>query len=209
MTTTFEADRGRVATADRLGGTGGNAVLTNATAAILTLLLAAEGITILFMGGLLNVHMFLGMVLIPPVLLKLSSTGYRMIRYYTGSRPYREKGPPALPLRLIAPVLVVATLGVFATGVWLLALGHQSDTVLLLHKASFIVWGVVFGIHFLAHLPEMLRSLAGDWRSSRRTRVPGSGLRAMLLAASLGGGSALALTLLGTITSWHGGPRAG
>jgi hypothetical protein len=81
---------------DRLGGTEGNEILTSATAAVLTVLLVAEGITILRMGGLVSAHMFIGMLLIPPVLLKLASTGYRFIRYYTGARIYREKGPPPL-----------------------------------------------------------------------------------------------------------------
>ena len=49
------------------------------------------------MGGLVSAHMFIGMVLIPPVLLKLASTGYRFVRYYTGSQAYRAKGPPPLP----------------------------------------------------------------------------------------------------------------
>ena len=57
------------------------------------------------------------MVLIPPVALKLGSTGYRFARYYLGSPVYRAKGPPLLPLRLLAPVLVLTTLLVFATGV--------------------------------------------------------------------------------------------
>ena len=61
----------------------------------------------------------IGMVLIPPVALKLGSTGYRFARYYLGSPVYRAKGPPLLPLRLLAPVLVLTTLLVFATGVWL------------------------------------------------------------------------------------------
>jgi hypothetical protein len=192
-----------------LGGTSGNEILTSATALALILLLAAEGITILRMGSLRDVHMFIGLVLIPPVLLKLASTGYRMVRYYSGSRPYREKGPPALPLRLLAPVLVLATIDVFATGVWLLVLGHRSDTALQLHKLGFIVWGVVFVIHLLVHSPRMARSLRQDWRSARRASVPGSGLRAMLIAASVGGGVALALAVLGAITAWHGGHRFG
>ena len=91
------------------------------------------------------------MVLIPPVGLKLASTGYRFARYYTHSPAYREKGPPLLPLRLLAPVLVATTLGIFVSGVWLMLLGHRSDQVLLIHKVSFIVWGVVFGIHLLAY----------------------------------------------------------
>ena len=76
------AARGRLAS---LGGTEGNEILTSATAVVLTGLLAAEGFTIVRMGGLVSAHMFIGMVLIPPVLLKLASTGYRFVRYYTGS----------------------------------------------------------------------------------------------------------------------------
>jgi hypothetical protein len=79
------------------------------TAAVLTVLLAALGITILDIGGLAIEHMLLGLALIPPVLLKRASTGYRLLRYYTGSRAYTAKGPPRLPLRLLAPVLVGAS----------------------------------------------------------------------------------------------------
>src|ERR671935_1176001 len=101
---------------DRFGGTEGNELLTSATAVVLTCLLLAEGITVVHMRGLVGAHMFIGLVLIPPVLLKLASTGYRLLRYYGRSRAYREKGPPRLPLRLLAPVLVPATIVMFATG---------------------------------------------------------------------------------------------
>jgi uncharacterized membrane protein len=191
---------------DQLGGTEGNQILTSTVAAILTVLLIAEGITILQMGGLLSAHMFIGLVLIPPVLLKLASTGYRFARYYTGNRPYREKGPPALPMRLLAPLLVAMTVGVFATGIWLLALGHKSDQVLLLHKVTFIIWGAVFGIHFLVYAPRALRSLSRDWGFARRQQVPGSGLRGLLLAGCLGAGAALAISLLSSIAAWTGSP---
>jgi hypothetical protein len=189
----------------RLGGTDGNEILTNATAAVLTILLVAEGVTIIRMRGLVTVHMFVGMVLIPPVLLKLGSTGYRFARYYTRSVAYREKGPPLLALRLLAPVLVVGTVVVFVTGVDLLLLGNRSRQVLEIHKVSFIVFGVVFAVHFLAHVPRVLRSLQFDWRAIRRRAVPGAGARAMLVVASVGGGVALALSLLATITGWNGG----
>jgi hypothetical protein len=139
------------------------------------------------------------------VLLKLASTGYRFVRYYARTRAYREKGPPELGLRLLAPVLVVMTIAVLLTGVLLLAAGHKSRTVFQLHKLSFIVWGVVFVVHLLAHLPRMARSLSRDWRAARREAVPGAGLRGMLVAAALGGGVALALALLSTIQAWHGG----
>ena len=190
---------------DRLGGTKGNEVLTSTAAVLLVALLAAEGFTIVHMRGLVTVHMFIGMVLIPPVLLKLASTGYRAARYYAGSRAYRAKGPPLLPLRLLAPVLVATTTAVFLSGVLLLVAGHKSGTVLEIHKVSFIVWGVMFAVHLLAYLPRVWRSVRIDWGAARGEAVPGAGLRAMLLAAAAGGGAALAMSLLPAMRAWHGG----
>jgi hypothetical protein len=189
----------------RLGGTDGNEILTNATAVVLTALLIAEGVTIVRMGGLVGAHMFIGLALLPPVALKLGSTGYRFVRYYTGSRPYRVKGPPPLALRLLAPILVLTTLGVFATGVVLLADEHKAGALLEIHKVTFIVWGVVFALHFLWHLPAMVRSVRRDWARARRTSVPGTGWRAGLLVAALGGGAALCIVLQSTVGAWHGG----
>lgn len=56
------------------GGVAGNEILTCAVAAVLTCLLLAEGVTLLRLGPLLVPHMFIGMVLVPLVLLKLGST---------------------------------------------------------------------------------------------------------------------------------------
>ena len=189
---------------ERLGGTDGNEILTSATGLALTLLLAAEGVTILWLGDLRTEHMFIGLVLIGPVVLKLGSTGYRFARYYTGARRYREKGPPLLPLRLLAPVLVAATVLVFASGVGLLISGHRSDLLLQLHKVGFIVWSGCFAVHFLWHLPRAWRALSASRRASRQDRVPGSRLRGALLGASIGGGLAVALALLSLIEAWHG-----
>lgn len=189
----------------RFGGVEGNEILTSATAVVLIALLVAEGLTILDIRGFLTEHMFIGMVLIPPVLLKLASTGYRFVRYYTRSRPYRAKGPPVLPLRLLAPVLVASTIAVLATGVVLLADGHKSDTVLWIHQASTVVLAAVIAVHVLAYIPRVIRSLRTDWSAARREAVPGAGLRGMLLAAAVGGGAALALAVLPVIDAWHGG----
>jgi hypothetical protein len=191
-----------------LGGTEGNEILTSVVGAVLTLLLAAEGITLLRMGSLLSEHMFIGVALIGPAALKIASTGYRFARYYTGAPPYREKGPPLLPLRLIAPVLVVATVAILVTGVWLLLLGHRSDTVLLAHKVAFFAWAAVFVVHFLSYVPRMARSLRADWTAERRRAVPGSRLRAAAVAVALGGGVAVAIAVLPLITGWHGGHRS-
>ena len=191
----------------RVGGIEANELLTSSAAALLTILLLAEGATIVDVRGLLTAHMFIGLALIPPVLLKLASTGYRFVRYYTGSPVYRAKGPPLILLRVLAPILVASTAMIFATGVWLMLLGHHSDQVLMLHKLAFFVWSGVFGAHFLAHLPRAARSLGAAWGSSARRRPAGSWLSATLVAVSLGAGIALALALLSHITAWHGGHR--
>jgi hypothetical protein len=182
-----------------------NALITHTAAAVLTILLLAEGLTLLDMHGLLHAHMFIGLVLIPPVMLKLGSTGYRFARYYTGAAAYREKGPPRPLLRLLAPVLVATTALIFASGVWLLLLGHHSDLVLTVHKVSFIVWSGIFGVHFLAYAPTAARSLAGTLTAGRtRARIPGSRVAAALALSSVGAGVLVAIALLARIDTWHG-----
>lgn len=184
------------------GGTDGNEVLTNLAAAVLTVLLLAEGVTILDMGGLRAPHMFIGVVLIGPVIVKLGSTGYRFAQYYLGSRAYREKGPPQIALRLLAPLLVIATIVVFATGVALLAVGHRSGLLMQLHKVSFIVWGACFGVHFLVHLPAVVRSLATTLRGAQ---LPGGAVRLGVVGGSVVAGLGAALLLLSEITGWRSG----
>jgi hypothetical protein len=161
------------------GGTEGNERLTVVTGALLIVLLAVLGLTIVFIGQLIWLHLFLGLVLIGPVALKMASTGYRFMRYYTANPPYRHKGPPAPVLRALGPVLAGLTVIVLATGVVLLVVGpgaSSRDTLVLAHKASFIVWIVVTAVHVLGHLPELVRFN----RISRQTRAEISALRAQI-----------------------------
>ena len=172
-----------------VGGSAGNEQLTLAVAALLIVLLAVEGATILRIGSLLTVHAFVGMLLIPVVALKLASTGWRMLRYYQRGEEYVLRGPPHIALRmLVAPVLVLSTLLVFGTGVALLALDQRHGTLVGLHKASFLVWAGAFGVHMLAHLLELPRL--------RRVRIPGALLRVALATASVAAGLVLALETL-------------
>jgi hypothetical protein len=188
---------------ERLGGSAGNELLTSAVAVTLTVLLAAEGITLLDLSGLRGPHMFIGLLLIGPLLAKLASTGYRFARYYTGARPYREKGPPHIALRLLAPLLVAATAGVFGTGVALLALGHRSDGLMFAHQACFAVWSACFGAHFLAYLPRMARTLSSHSGARRRREVRGGRLRLGAVLGSLAGGLVLALAATSAIADWQ------
>jgi hypothetical protein len=180
----------------RLGGVEGNERLTGATAVLLTGLLAVEGITLLFLGRLLSVHVFVGMLLIPPVLLKLGATGYRFMRYYQRRREYTVKGPPPPVMRfLVAPALVLSTIGVLGTGVLMIAFGRRG-IIVGLHKASFVVWAFAFGIHFLVYLRRLPRLVRPD----RQTR--GSVLRAGAIGASLVAGIALASVTFPLAKPW-------
>jgi hypothetical protein len=192
----------------RAGGVDGNERLTAATAVVLVVLLAALGVTILSIGSLIWWHVLLGMLLIPPVLLKLGTTGWRFARYYSRSPDYVRRGPPLLPLRLMAPLVIVATLAVFATGVGLLVVGPAGGVLVGLHKASFVVWLVVTAIHVLAHLRSIPKLAAADWRRTARPpepSVPGTGWRRLLLAASIVAGAILAIATVRYAQPWvHG-----
>jgi hypothetical protein len=188
----------------RSDGVAGNARITGGAAALLLALLALEGATIPFIGPLAGPHIFIGMLLIPPVLLKLASTGYRFARYYSGSPPYRRKGPPPLPMRLLAPIVVATTAALFASGLWLLVEGPRNNTVVFLHKASFIAWFVTMSVHVLGHLLELPRLALPDWRRAggREAALAGSSLRMTLLATSVIAGVGLALATLSLLAPW-------
>jgi hypothetical protein len=184
-------------------GSDGNARLTAASGAVLFLLLAAEGVTILSIRPLLSPHVFIGMLLVPPVLLKLGSTGWRFVRYYTGSSEYRAKGPPLLPLRLLAPVVVVSTLAVFASGIALLALGpgRGHGLVVGVHKASFVVWLAATAVHVLAYVRHVPRLTVADWRAGA-DGVDGSVARRAVLAAAVVAGAILAVATVRYAAPW-------
>ena len=170
-------------------GSAGNEQLTAMVAAVLVLLLAIEGATLLQLRSLLTVHAFVGMLLIPVVGLKLTSSGWRMLRYYRRGEEYVRRGPPHVFLRvLVAPVLLLSTLVLFSTGVALLVLGQTEGTMVGLHKASFIVWIVAAGLHVLAHalkLPGVLRA-----------KIPGVALRVSLVTGVVLSGALLAVATL-------------
>jgi hypothetical protein len=189
----------------RARGPEGNERLTAATGAVLLVLFAVEGVTILSLTQLLTVHFFVGLLLIGPVALKIGSTCYRAFRYYTGAPAYRSKGAPATPLRLLGPLLVLTSVAVLATGVTLALVGRgdSADQVLFLHKASFVLWVGLAGIHVLAYLWRLPRLLASDLR---RDAVAGRGVRWALLAASLGAGLAIALLGVHLVSGWAPSP---
>lgn len=193
------------------GGTVGNELLTTVTGAALIVLLAIVGVTILRIGPLLSVHMFVGVILLGPIALKLASTGYRFTRYYTHNLRYRAGGPPATPMRLIAPVVVLTTVVVMASGVALLLGGPQSrGTFFTIHKLSFFLWVAFTALHVVGHLPDLWSGLQQDYGASARLRgaPPGRSGRALALASALILGLVLAVIALSLpqFGSWLNAP---
>ncbi|MGD0452225.1 MAG: hypothetical protein ABSB69_01385 [Solirubrobacteraceae bacterium] len=187
------------------GGTTGNERLTTAVGATLIVLLAAIGLTIIRIHGLLSEHLFVGMLLVPPVLLKMSSTGYRFLRYYAADPRYRRKGPPELALRVIAPMVVLSTVVVFASGVALLFAGPSSrETLFPIHKDSFFVWVVFMALHVLGHLPGMPAVLRADYGRSAElsSDVTGRAGRVLALGGALVAGLVLAILVIPEFGPW-------
>src|SRR5665213_3345509 len=84
---------------------------------VLLVLLVVETLTTVALRTYLNVHLFLGLLLLPLVTVKLVSTGWRFARYYARNEHYVLAGPPRMLLRMLAPLLVASTLALFGTGV--------------------------------------------------------------------------------------------
>lgn len=173
-------------------GVAGNARLTASAGLVLFVLLAIEGVTILRIRPLLSWHFFFGFVLIPPVLLKMASTGYRFLHYYGGDRRYRQAGPPRLLLRLAAPIVIASTIVVFATGVELWVLGNAlGPEWLRLHQLSFLVWFFATAVHVLGYLGRAPALARADFRAD--LKVAGAKARHWLAGGSLVTGVLLAV----------------
>jgi hypothetical protein len=185
-------------------GVEGNARLTGLNGMLLLVLLAVEGATILRVRQLIGVHIYVGVLLVGPLLLKCASTGYRFVRYYAGAPQYRQKGPPQPLLRALGPFVILTTFAVLGTGIGLLTV-HPGHAGLLLtaHKASFVVWFAVMTAHVLCHMRgatveswRELRTLPAD-PAARRRRV-----RIAITALALVAGVAAATAIMPAAAPW-------
>jgi len=185
-------------------GPDGNERLTAAVGLILVVLSAVEIATLLVgLRTTLHVHVLVGLILLPPIAVKLASTGWRFARYYTGNDAYRRRGPPELPMRLLAPFLVVFTVLLFGSGVAMGVLhGHGLQVARRIHGPAAVGWMVVLALHVVVYLPTALRATAGDLRRRTRGQVGGAQLRAYVIALALAGGLVVALATLPVQHVW-------
>ena len=184
-----------------------NERLTAVNGSLLVVLLVALAITILFIRPLLWVHYLVGFALIPPLALKVYTTGYRFMQYYRRDREFRLAGPPPLLLRFaVAPVLVASTLAVMGSGLELWAFADRFGAWWLsVHTASAVVFMAAVFVHLLSHLRRSASAVAEDAASrrpdgavTRRSIVLACTILAIVLAvASMGYASPFGTSLGG------------
>lgn len=182
----------------------GNERLTAAVGMVLILLTGIELATLLFgLHQFLSLHVFVGLVLVPLVLLKLGTTGWRFTRYYTRSAAYRLKGAPQLIMRLLAPILVASTVLLFGSGVAMGFLhGNSLSVARRVHGPSSVVWMLLVGVHVLVYLRRALVSTKEDVDPASRAAVRGARARTLLLIAAIVAGVAVGVGTLPVQHHW-------
>jgi len=180
-----------------------NERLTALNGALLFVLLAAMAITVLFIRPLLPVHYLVGILLIPPVALKLFSTGYRFVRYYRSDAAFRLAGAPPLLLRfVVAPALVVSTVAVFGTGLELWAFGLRFGSVWIeAHTVTAVVFMFAVTAHAWSHIRRSAEAVVSE--------VPAPGSKRAMIAAGLVLGGVLAVASLTYATPFPGSAAGG
>jgi hypothetical protein len=197
----------------RTGGPAGNARLTAWTGAILFVLFVAEVVTLLDVRGWISWHVALGVLLVPPALLKTATTGWRFLRYYTRGRPYVEAGPPIMPLRILGPFVVLSTLGLLGSGLVLIAIGEQRSrddgfagySWVNIHQAFFFLAAVAVSLHFLARAVPALLLVTGRRKEEpgAASRVPGGAARIALVVLTLAVAGVTTALVLPAASSWQ------
>ena len=196
------------------GGPAGNAQLTAWIGLILLTLFVVELITLLDVRQLISWHIAIGILLIPPALAKTATTGWRILRYYTGAEPYHRGGPPPLVLRVLGPLVVLSTLSLLATGIVVLVMGPTRAfepvigvgglqvSALTLHQGCTVAWAIVTGLHVLTRTVPALRLSFG---SAHGARPAGRAARLAALVYTLAIGVVAAIVVLRLVGAWTSG----
>jgi hypothetical protein len=180
----------------------GNARLTGSTGLVLLLLFAVQvGTVVIGVKTHVTLHVFVGLLLVPPLLTKIASVARRFIGYYRHERAYQRRGAPPLPLRVLGPVLLGTTLLLFITGIT----EFLAPTVVVskIHDVSAYLWLVLVLAHLAGHGRDIRRTAIRDWLPRARAAVPGAALRQAAILASLAAGLALALALVSHVGTFH------
>jgi hypothetical protein len=191
-------------------GVAANERLTAMAGAALLVVFVVELATVSNLGTLMSVHVFVGVLMAGPLVVKLGSTGWRFVRYYTGNPAFVRHGPPPLPLRLLAPLVVASALAVVASGFALVVTGPASPgPFVAMHVISFLVWMPAMAIHVAGHLLEVPRLIVKDWRRGAPDPAPGRRLRPGVTLGTVAAGAIAALLLSPAAAPWTASVDAG
>ena len=173
--------------------------LTALTGVVLLGLFAADIVTVVLgVRNVLTAHVVIGYLLVPPVLVKLASTGWRMINYYRGDPGYQQRGAPRPYLRVLGPVVVTLTVALVGSGILIYNGPRSMHTAALdLHKVSFYLWLLAVVAHVVPHFMEAVSLAAADLLGRAGVPVPGAAARRALVIGALGLGVVLAVALSG------------
>ena len=182
----------------------GNERMTALAGAVLLVLILVEFVSAAILRSLLSIHVFAGVLLAGPLIVKLGSTGWRFLRYYTGSPAFVRRGPPHLALRVMAPLLISTTLVVIGSGIGLMVTGPRSAGPLLpLHGFSVLVWLPLFALHVFAHAWRVPCLVTDDWsKPTGKGNVSGRGLRLGMNLGALLAGAVAAILLFPGSAPW-------
>lgn len=189
-------------------GVEGNARLTASTGLVLLVLVVIQvGTIVVSVKTHVTLHVVVGLLLVPPLVVKITSVLWRFVSYYRHDPAYQRKGPPTPALRILGPALLIDTLVLFVSGIILLlaptAFGGPRGVMFHVHDLSSYLWLLLVLGHLAGHAHDLRRFALGDWARRTRATVGRAPLRQAVLLASRAAGLALALCLVGRAQSYQ------
>lgn len=182
----------------------GNERLVSAAGLLLLVLTLVElGTLLLGLQRFLSLHVVVGLVLLPPIALKLAGTGWRFVRYYTRNPAYRLKGAPQLVMRMLAPLLVFLTVVLFGSGVAMgFVHGHALQVARRLHGPAAFGWTILVAAHVLVYLRRAVRAAGADLVSGARGEARGARRRASIVVVTVAAALAVGVATLPADHHW-------
>jgi hypothetical protein len=185
-----------------------NERMTAIAGAVLFVFIIVELFVTANLHALLTEHIFVGILLCGPLIVKMLSTGYRFIRYYAKTPVFVKKGPPNIILRLLAPFFVIITILVFVSGFGLVYTGDKG-LFIKIHAVSVTLWIPLLAVHIYAYIRKVKVLITSDWARKSKNRVQGRKGRLGMNIAGLMTGAVAAIMLLPTYAHGSGGGHHG
>ena len=164
----------------------GNLILTSHAGLVILFFLVLLYFTGLEFTPLRGVHFGLGFALIPILLVKLGSTGWRAVNYYFDRDPYRAAGPPWLLPRIMALPLTACAVAATISGVVLWAEGTDRGTWATVHIYSVISLAVVVVVHLVIYTRKAFRASTRSLEQTKTTKQERVMVWALLVALVVG-----------------------